>query len=708
VYKAHRSIVLSDVYFYVREHKVAYIPAVVIPIPRNKRLPENENSDLQQSYGYSYLDGFFAKFAYTYYQHYADPAKLNGPLLGVAKLDLSQKRGPGGGIRQDFYNPNLGVTHITAYYQEDWEGKAVKDSSGHPTGERLAPERNLQFEFSQELNLSKALQGNAKVTRNDVITPSGNSIQGGRRTQRTNNWDNTFDLAYVKGDTNVRLNGTQHIDITGGQPNGTGDQLRRVNQNTNVTLTADQQISDEVRLNASEVYTATKGLQAVSGVPADQEGVLTASLNFAPKPDSPLEGYTAQARIQQQTDLDGDKNRTSQDQNRAVREEYPSIQIGLPRDLLGDGAFFNSFQINLDNLVTGTRRRPESAFRAKFAANGNETTRYGSGSVLTTRLGLAQYLYDDGNAQYTIAPNVGYTYDSFNGWKFGANYDLQFQQGVRNPPVQGDAVRYRQSFQYNAELTNYRSWRWRLSSGFDLAHQLYAPTPDPNDVRDWTPSPLSSTFTWDPNDTASFAHNISYNLLTKSWGPTRLGLTLRSPYIDERGYYNWFLGIGIDANTDYFNPSFASTRNETTKRNKGLTLLHFEVTSVDVDWFKKYERGWSSEVLASYRPRSGNNLDSQEPLTGFDDQNWEDMIRLIRLRKENCCTTLEFGWRVGIDEYYVNAYLNALPQYPATFTRGHTTEGVFYDMAFPSDALFNDVQQELFPGSQIPNVGGFL
>ncbi|MDQ3023155.1 MAG: hypothetical protein M3R04_02025 [bacterium] len=686
VYRARRSITISDVYFYVREHKVAYIPAMHIPIPRDRSLPENEDSDLQQQYGYNYQDGFFANFAYTYYQRWVDPEKVSGggPLLGVAKLDLSQNRGPGVGIRQDLYNPNLGITTLRAYYQQDWEGERINETT------RAAPERNLDLEFSQELNISKALQGLLRVNRKDIITATQTTVQGGRRTTRTNNWDNNFDLTYKKGDTTAGINAVQRIDITGGQPGGTGNQLRSVNQNTNVTLRLDQAVTDEIRFNASEVYTSIKGQSSGSGVPADQEGTFTASVNFAPKPESPLAGYTLQGRVQQQTDLDGEKNRTAQDQNRAIREELPSISIGLPPDLLGKGNFFNSFQINLDNLVTGTRRRPEAAFRAKFAMNGSELTEFSRSSKLNTRLGLAQYLYDDGNAQYVISPNAQYSYDSFNGWRFGANYDLQFQQGVRNPPVQGDAVRYRHGFDYNVEMTNYRSWRWRINSGFDLTHTPYTATPDILDDKRWyTPRPVSSTFTWDPNATASFSHTLSYDVLSDTWRPSIFSGSLRSPYIHPDGYYNWWLGISMTAETDYFS--------------------RWQTTALDVDWFKKYERGWSTEIIANFRPRSAQVNAQGEPLTGIEDTKWDDLIRLIRIRKENCCTTLELGWRVSINEVYVNAYLNALPQYPLSMTADHLftpgDDDFFFDLAFPTQSLFNDVQQELFPGSTVPGLG---
>jgi hypothetical protein len=698
VYKAHRSITISDVYFYVREHKVFYVPAIVIPIPKEQRLPENENSDLQQTYGYNRDDGIFAKFAYTYWQHLADSSKVNGPLLGVAILDLSQKKGPGIGIRQDLYNPNLGVTLLRGYYQEEWDWRRETLADGT----RAEPQRNLLLDFAQELNLSKAIQGGAEVHRNDTIRPSFTTVQGGHRSTRTNSWSNKFDLAYKKGDTNIALSGNQSIDISGGQPNQTGDQLRRVNTHTNLQLRADQEITDEVHLNAQETYTAEKG--STSGTPADQEGNFTSSLVFTPKADSPLKGYSARVNVQQQTDLDGEKNRTATDQNKSVREELPAIDIGLPNDLMGDGNFFNSFHINLDNLITGTRRRPESAFRTKLQAGGSENWRINSSATLDSRLQLAQYFYDDGNAQYVIAPNLNYRYDSFKGWAFSSGYRLQFQQGVRNPPVQGDAARYQHSIDYDFTFTNYRSWRERLSSGFDLTHTPYTVTPDPTDKRWFTPRAISSTFTWDPNDVTSFAHTTSYNTLTDTWGSTVIGASFRSPYIRPDGYYNWYLGVGLNADTNYWN--------------------RWQTTSLDMDWMKQYDRGWSSQVQASFRPTGAQTIpEGYQPgdlpipeklLNNSTDiaetVNWDDFIRRIAIRKQNCCTTLELGWRVGINEIYVNAYLNALPQYPVTVTadepfQGPLDDDFFFDVAFPNDRVFNDVQQELFPGTTIPGIG---
>jgi hypothetical protein len=710
VYKAGRSIVVSDIYVYVREHKVAYIPAIGIPIPKEQRLPENENSDLQQTYGYSNEDGVFAKFAYTYWQRYAgnDPVtgqpKLSGPLLGVAVLNLSQKKGPGIGIRQDLYNPSLGVTLLRGYYQEEWDWRRETLADGT----KAEPERNLVLDFSQELNLSKALKGGIEVRRNDTIRPSFTTIQGGRRSIRTNNWNSSFDLAYAKGDTRVALTGTQTIDISGGQPNQAGDQLRRVNTNTNLTLQAEQQITDEIRFNAAETYTSVKGAQ--SGTPADQEGNFTSSLVFTPAQDSALRGYSARVNVQQQTDLDGEKNRTATDQNKAIREELPAIDISLPPDLLGDGNFFNSFQINLDNLVTGTRRRPETAFRAKFQVGGADQWQINSSARLDSRLNMRQYFYDDGNAQYVIEPNLNYRYDSFNGWAFNSSYRLKFQQGVRNPPVQGDAERYAHDLTYDFTFTNYRSWRWRLGSGFDLTHTPYTPTTDILDDKRWyTPRALSSTFTWDPNDVTSFAHTTSYNPLTDNWGSTVIGASFRSPYVRPNGVYNWYLGVGLNADTNYWN--------------------RWQTTSLDLDWMKQYDRGWSTQVTGSFRPEGTqilpeNYVPGTLPLPDkfqnnssdiLETVNWDDVIRRIVVRKQNCCTTLELGWRVGINEVYVNAYLNALPQYPVTVTsvqpfQGPMDDDFFFDVGFPSDRVFNDVQQELFPGSTIPGlgVGGLL
>jgi hypothetical protein len=68
------------------------------------------------------------------------------------------------------------------------------------------------------------------------------------------------------------------------------------------------------------------------------------------------------------------------------------------------------------------------------------------------------------------------------------------------------------------------------------------------------------------------------------------------------------------------------------------------------------------------------------------------------VRKVNCCTTVEAGWRVGIDEVYVNFYLNALPQYPLDIDTHHIFQSgeMEVDPMFPSQSILYDIQTDVF------------
>jgi hypothetical protein len=67
------------------------------------------------------------------------------------------------------------------------------------------------------------------------------------------------------------------------------------------------------------------------------------------------------------------------------------------------------------------------------------------------------------------------------------------------------------------------------------------------------------------------------------------------------------------------------------------------------------------------------------------------------VRKSNCCTTIEGGWRTGINEIYINIYLNALPQYPGYTDVYRPFDDEFNaEYFFPTDQLRNDILLDVF------------
>ncbi len=665
VFKRNTSIVLHDVWIYARESKIGYVPVLAFPLRRiDDQLDiDEEESNLQQNYGKNRTDGWFAKYAYTYSTRYAE--NVNGPLLGVAKLDLSQKQGPGIGVRQDFYTPSLGVTTMRAYYQRQWEWlRQEKD------GVVAKPTENFDFELNQELNLSKELTGSLTIDRSNQATSSRPGV-----TTRNNDWRNNFRLNYAKEDTRIGITADQTITKRGGTTGNGGTQsLQSENSSLSAAFTLEQDLNDELKLRYRTDYTAVKGNTSQAGIPADQEGNVSAELNFIGKQDTPRAGYQALLRYSKQgIDYDREKNNTSQDARRTIRREIPSLQVTLPRDLIQDGAYFQNFQINLDNLVSGTRRRQTNAFRAKVAIGGRDDIQFSRASRLDTSVDFSQYWYDDGNAQYVLAPRLNYKYDDGRWFNFGVNYQLNFRQGVRNPPVDGDRTFYDNRLSWNLNMTNHRSWRWDIRGGYDFEHLN-----SNGRKRSWPlPTTTSSSFYWDPNDTFTLQHTVSYDSASRSWRPSNISARWHSSYTRPDGYYNWYLATRLEADTDYWQ-------------------LH-SLRNIDTTWYKNWGSGWSTELTTSWK-QSGSDGGIPSDVGDFLD----DYVKRIIVRKVNCCTTIEGGWRTGINEVYVNLYLNALPQYPGTLdTRRLFDDDMTSEFLFPTEGLINDIQTDVF-GTNIP------
>ncbi len=366
--------------------------------------------------------------------------------------------------------------------------------------------------------------------------------------------------------------------------------------------------------------------------------------------------------------IDYDRDTNTHDNNTSIRKELPSVQVDAPRDLFNDGAYFNSFKISFDNLVTGQRRNPDSAFRFTATVGGGERFELSRASNLDTHVTFQQYAYDDGNAQYVLNPSATYVYDPRSWWKVDVRWNLTYQQGVKDPPVSGDRRTYQQSLSYGLTMTNRRSWGWQLRSGYTFSS--------------WQQNPITSTFNWDPNRTFGLTQTMSYNPRTNQFSPSRITGTWRSPYVDPDGYYNWILSFTVENNLDQ----------------------RFRPTTINTRWYKRFKRGWSTELIGGYRDNS------DEPI----DLSWESLkeyIKSVKVRKVNCCTTIEGTWRVQYNEVIINVYLNALPQYPGTFwTRRplQNDDETASDFYFPVNSTRNDILNDLFGITQTNTLNSLL
>ena len=644
-YRRGKSFIMHNVHAYVRSHKVAYIPTIAFPLPR-QRVYEQGESDIKQNYGYNRTEGAFAKFAYTYSTRYVEDVQR--ALLGVVKLDVTQKRGAGLGLRQDFFIPGMGVTTLRGFYQQGYPWDRTKAADGT----RGKPSTDFQFGLDQELNLSRYLTGSLSVDRTNRLTPSINPNQRG---SRTNTWNSQFRLDYKKGNTNASLNASQRIDIRGGnlRTDNTTEPIRE-NIVNNANLTLSKNFTKELKFQLNDSYTSTKGASGRENLPADIEGTFSTKLQWQGARDTALDGYTADLSYLNQG-IDFDRERNTTDNNIQIRKEMPSLEITLPRDLINDGAYFNTFKVSMENLVTGRRRSPEKSFRTYVSVGGRDRLEFSHSSSLDTSMNFEQFWYNDGNAQYVLQPRASYIYDTYRGFRFDAGWNLTFRQGVRNPPVQGDRRTYQQTANYGFTFTNQRSWRWRLAGGYNFVN--------------WQHNPVTSNFTWDPNRVFGLTHTVSYNIETRRFTPERITAALRSSYTDEAGFPHWLLRATLDNDIE---------------KNWRTTLLN-------LTFFKRYERGWSTEITGNYRDGTDT---APIDLTG---EFLKEFIKKVAVRKVNCCTTLEAGWRTGINEVYFNVYLNALPQYPGTLDMHQPfDDNAQSQFFFPINQLQSDVMTDVF------------
>jgi hypothetical protein len=565
----------------------------------------------------------------------------------VAKVDLTEKKGPGLGLRQDFLIPSMGVGTVRAFYQEEWPWEVVTFDDGT----KADPQQNTNFEYSQELNLSRALTGDLSITRDNTFVPA-RTINGNDR--RTNTWRNRFTLNYRKNKTTASLTATQNINIQGGFTQSDGTQEpRRETVTTNANFRFNRDLSKELKLAVSEQYTASKGAAGRENLPADQEGTFQIDLNWTGERETDAEGYTAKLTyLERGIDFDGDSNTT--DRNIQVRKELPSLQITLPRDLINDGAYFTTFRVNLDNLVTGRRSRPESSLRGNIDLGGQDSLEFSRSSRVSANSTFQQYWYDDGNAQYVLQQSLNYRYDTFDWVQFEAGWNLTYRQGVREPPVQGDRRTYQQRANYGFTFSNRKSWRWRLRGGYDFGNFRH--------------NPISSTFDWDPNRTFGITNTFTYDVRNRRFQPLHTVASLRSPYVDPEGYYNWIVNATLDTDIEQ----------------------NFRTSRLDLKWAKRFERGWSTEVTGSFRDNRDEPIDLNEDFV-------KDFVKKIVVRKINCCTTIEGGWRTGINEVYINVFLNALPQYPGTADLRQPLDDDFSsDFLFPVQSLQQDILRDMF------------
>jgi len=682
-YKRDKSIVMYDAYLFLRDTKVGWVPVLAVPLPKRPRQPEEQESDIQQSYGYIYNDGYFAKFAYTYSTQWVE--EVSRPLLGVMKMELMSERGAGVGIKQSYYIGALGVGTIEAYYKDDWP-EAFRQGPvsllHNDVFKRKNPYTGDEFELNLGQNLYLTPEFNGELTLKRSKRISRTSSQTGRI---LDTWNGRFNMAYRRGATDSSITLAQSIDES-----HQIDQTSPRRSSRSVQYSLSRNLTKEFSVSFKPDYhEEQRGESALN--PVDKYGSIDFSARYTGARDTPLEGYRANLSYRKaKIDYDGD---SYIERNETVRDQVPSLHIDLPNNLFDDNTFFNTFGVDIERVIQGRRDDPDLSPFERYVLNigGGDNYDFSRSANLTSRLNFKQYFYEDGNAMYNLAPNLNFRYNSFDWWDFNTTWRMSFWQGARGRNAVNDRQGYVNTLSYTFNYRDNRYLSGRLSGTYDL--------------ETWKFGTISSTFNWDPHRLFGLTHTTSYGLRSNEWewGPSSLRAAWRSRYISDDGYHNWVLSTSLQFQTDY--------------------VKLFKTTSWRSTYYKRLGLGWVGGLVTDYRLNG-------DVKPAFSTKFARDVVRAVFMRKVNCCTTWEALWNRGDlsdnDSVWVTLYLNALPEYPAqirayspysihrptvTDAEGNEFHSGFFPLEFdaefvvPATPIRNDVLTEVFglPGG----LGGF-
>jgi hypothetical protein len=535
------SLTLYNVYIYIREHKVFWFPQLAVPLRRSEPLRKTE-SPIQQTYGYNRYEGFFAKFAYTYADEYDD--ELGATLLGVALLVLTQKQGPGFGLRQDFASP-LGVTTLRGFYQRQYQGQL-----DDVTGVRGEPQSNYEFELLQELDVASDLTGSAQVRRTNSVSGYG---------ARNNSWQNNFNLTYRRPRGNLTLSGNQGITISGGRPTTGGTSKETKQDISSLNFSFDHKFNNVASMGITHRISSSK---RNDGVPADLEGTFDADLSFT-RPD-----YGLKFQLKEQIDYDGDRNTT--DDRQSVYNLRPGIEFRLQKSAFGKNSFIDSMTVNLDKVVDRRRYEVGEGIATRMKIDTRMSRSYSNDEwSFRPNLQFTQYLYFDGNAQWAAKPSADLTYNNREWFKFNLNWSRTVQRGIQNPPVRRDKEMGRQDIRGSIDFWHDPWWDVSFSSRYDMKNERW--------------STLNMKWDWYPSNDLSVISSSSYDIESGEFRD----LTTTARYYAPSG--NWWL------------------KTSATLPLQGISLQHhpFPFSRSEIVYSRQYKRGWSFGLTAEQR--SGGN-----------------------------------------------------------------------------------------------------
>lgn len=609
--RVHRdsSLMLHHVYIYVRERKIMFVPELAFPLKRYKPLRQTE-SPIQQDLGRSPYEGYYAKFAYTYMNEYSEV--IGAILLGVALLELTQKQGPGTGIRHDFATP-LGLTTVRGFYQRQVEGE--KDEK---TGVVYEPQINYEYELLQELKLTDNITGNLSTNRVNLPT----SFRG-----RKNTMISKLNLTYKRPKGNISLSGSQNLNITTRPQTAGGAETTRTQTNyTKANFSFTHKINRRTNLTITQTLDGNK---TTAGVPMDLWGNFNGRLTYT-RPDHSI------ALEYQETGMDFDGDRNTEDVNRSYRKLQPGLTWNIRRSAFGKNTPFTGVTMNLERKYErrGSEEDPRSTTRFKVNTGLGRTFK-GKSTKLTTSLDFAQYMYGDGNAQYSLKPLFRFDYDNRDWFSFGTRWSRTVQNGVKNPPVLGDRVSSSHTTSFDMGFYNERWWKLTFRSGYNFHRKI------------WTK--LSSTWKLYPSPDLDLTFTSGYKIERKEFSD----LTVSANYNAPSG--NWWLDWQMTLKMQGY----------------GITSRPMPFQSYRFTYSRRYKRGWSFHATGT---KNGPIFDR------------------VQIQKRSTCTTMNMGYSSYRDEYYVSFFINAFSRYPVEVqAKEGTTGGWEFDMSTPASGWF-DIQ----------------
>ena len=449
--------VLRNIYLYINQQKVAYLPILIIPLKQHQfRTRRQTESVVEQNYGYLPQDGWFARYAYVYSEQYHP--KVTDVLLGVALFGITQKRGNEYGVRQDYYLPTQGAGLVRFLLRQERKPGEVQPGEGAGGG-RAFNIHIEKFELGQELSLPLllfSLKGSLSGVRDRTINPiSGTPIANDSITWNLNRTGKRLRFTLTGS---WRQNITQRLE----------GQVRSLSASANASLS--YQLTPDLTYNLSQNMSGSKNVQTGT-VPFNADGKVSHKLNW----QTPLGKLTASLT----NDIDYEGDAYSGDASSPINDQRPSVSLTLNQRLIPDWTGVRSVSATFDQLEKGPRNDPKRfskiTIRSNWQVPGRRTITWGSRFNLTPELAFEQKLYSDGNQHFVLRPRINFTYDTRRFVRFNLNWNQTIVNGGASSFDPGGKPSSSNLLRASLDLTDQRHWRLNLSSGFDYRRNTWNP-----------------------------------------------------------------------------------------------------------------------------------------------------------------------------------------------------------------------------------------